>query len=98
MDVKPWTMKQGIIVEYTIDGDIWIKKKTLPPPRKQNYFIRYLEDIKVGRKFKLEGFYKLHPSHQTDSHCKDRLQTVISELINDRSLLQLSDVEFKKLK
>ena len=98
MEAKPWTMTEGRTIEYKIQSEVWVRKKT-NPPKKKNYFLLYLDTIGVGDTFTLDDFYTLYPNHKNETHCKQRLTKLISELIKKNILIQWKRKdEFKKLR
>ena len=98
VDVKPWTMIEGAVTEYKIDNIIWIPKPKIVRNIKQNYFIKWLKEIRIGETFLLEDFYEKYPKHKTDPYTKKRLVTIISGLVQDDILQQLGNGKFKVLK
>jgi len=99
IQVKPWTMIEGLVTEYKIDALIWIQKPNPSGNVKQNYFVKWLKQKKAGDIFLLDEFFKLHPKHKTDIHTRDRLDKTISNLIQDGKLDQWTNTdEFKVLK
>lgn len=69
------------------------------PPGKQNYFFKWVMDLQVGSVFSLNDFYKMHPKHERDKHCQERLDKTIGDMIKDNIIGQWHKKgEFRRLK
>jgi len=99
-----WSMKEGNITELKFDGMVWIPKNNNCKGSgkgnvKKNYFIRFLNNKKLGDIFRLDEFYKQYPKHKTDAKYHKRLEKTISDLIQDGSIsMWVNPDEFKVMK
>ena len=93
---KAYTMQKGDVIEYIIEDEIWVRKKEVkekkthagrPPELK-----RHIEKLPKNSTFDLNDYSEKHPNY---TQYRDNFEKAISEMIDEKMLMQLSDSEFK---
>ncbi len=96
---------ESIPTKIKYKGIIWIplKEAKINKPGKggggkKNYFLKWFNKKHPGNTFTLEDFFKEYPKHQYDKKCRVRIDKIISELIQDKKIMQINKDQFKVLK
>ena len=71
VEVTPWTMKEGVVVEYKIDNSFWIPKIYVKVNHstgnvKKSYIVKWVAKKDVGDIFTKVDFFKEFPKHKND--------------------------------
>jgi hypothetical protein len=94
-DVEIWEVINGEVTAIRYGGSIYRLEKSVSLIGRKSILEKWIKDNKKVE-FDLKDFYKIHPEYE--SRYKERLEKVISHMIECRKLIQLSNTRFKVVK